>query len=101
VRWHWDPRLLAQLAHQSEHWQARLQAAARRLAVPTLLVSGGRSDLVSDATVDEFLALVPHAAHVRIDDATHMVAGDRNDAFTDVILDFLSASTAARNGVAP
>ena len=101
VRWHWDPRLLSQLAHESEQWQERLVAAARRLAVPTLLVSGGRSDLVSDTTVDEFLALAPHAAHVRIEDATHMVAGDRNDAFTDVILDFLSASTAASNGVAP
>lgn len=100
LRWHWDPRLLDEMAHEAERWQARLMAAARRLSVPTLLVSGGLSDLVSDATVDEFLGLVPHAAHVRIDDATHMVAGDRNDAFTDVILDFLAATAATRNGAA-
>jgi hypothetical protein len=37
---------------------------------------------------------------VRIDDATHMVAGDRNDAFTDVILDFLAATAATSNGAA-
>jgi pimeloyl-ACP methyl ester carboxylesterase len=58
--------------------------------IPTLLISGGLSDLVSDATVEEFMALVPHARHVRIADATHMVAGDRNDAFTGAILDFLT-----------
>ena len=104
LRWHWDPRLLDELAHQSERWQQRLAAAARRIRVPTLLVSGGRSDLVSHETVDEFLGLVPHARHVRIDEATHMVAGDCNDAFASAILDFLSAvgdHAAARNGAAP
>jgi pimeloyl-ACP methyl ester carboxylesterase len=105
LRWHWDPRLLDELAHESERWQARLAAAARRISAPTLLVSGGRSDLVSHETVGEFLGLVPHAAHVRIADATHMVAGDRNDVFTDAILDFLIAAglpaTARTNGPAP
>ena len=90
--WHWDPRMLDQVARDGERYQPRLIAAARRVRVPTLLVSGGLSDLVSDATVDEFLTLVPHAEHVRIADATHMVAGDRNDAFTGAILDFLTAA---------
>ena len=110
LRWHWDPRLLVEMAEQSERWQDRLLQAARRLAVPTLLISGGASDLVSETTADEFLGLVPHAAHVRIAGATHMVAGDRNDAFTDTILDFLAAhaagcdlhaAPAACNGAAP
>lgn len=90
-RWHWDPRLLDQVARDGERYQARLIEAARRVRVPTLLVSGGLSDLVSSHTVEEFLDLVPHARHVRIADATHMVAGDRNDAFTGAILDFLDA----------
>jgi pimeloyl-ACP methyl ester carboxylesterase len=89
-RWHWDPRLLDEVAREGERYQSRLIAAARRVRAPTLLVSGGLSDLVSDATVREFLQLVPHAEHVRIADATHMVAGDRNDAFTGAILDFLT-----------
>jgi len=88
-RWHWDPRLLDEVARDGERWQPVLMAAARRVDVPTLLVSGGLSDLVSDQTVAEFLHLVPHARHVRIADATHMVAGDRNDAFAGAILDFL------------
>lgn len=90
-RWHWDPRMLEQVARHGEQHQPRLIAAARRVRIPVLLVSGGLSDLVSDRTVEEFLALVPHARHVRIPDATHMVAGDRNDAFTGVIHDFLTA----------
>lgn len=90
-RWHWDPRMLEQVARDGERYQPRLIEAARRVRIPTLLISGGRSDIVSDATVGEFLQLVPHARHVRIPDATHMVAGDRNDAFTGAILDFLTA----------
>ncbi len=38
----------------------------------------------------EFLALVPHARHTRLPQATHMVAGDDNDAFTAAILHFMS-----------
>jgi pimeloyl-ACP methyl ester carboxylesterase len=89
-RWHWDPRMLDEVARDGARYQPRLLAAATQIKVPTLLVSGGLSDLVSDATVDEFLSLVPHAEHVQIPDATHMVAGDRNDAFTGAILHFLT-----------
>jgi pimeloyl-ACP methyl ester carboxylesterase len=59
--------------------------------VPLLLLSGGRSDVVSRDTVDEFLRLVPHARHVELPRATHMVAGDANDAFTREIAGFLRA----------
>jgi len=103
--WHWDPRLLDDVGRQGERYQADLAEAARRVDVPTLLISGGLSDLVSDRSVDDFLQLVPHAEHVRIPDATHMVVGDRNDRFTDTILKFLSSvarpATAAATGAAP
>lgn len=89
-RWHWDPALLDTVTQEAEAWVGRLQDAARRLSVPVLLISGGRSDVVSDHTIDEFLALVPHAEHRRIDEATHMVAGDANDRFTGLIAGFLS-----------
>lgn len=95
LRWHWDPRLLSEIARGSERYQDDLVAAAARVQVPTLLISGGLSDLVSSRNVDEFLQLVPHATHVQIADATHMVAGDRNDQFTATILAFLSTLAAA------
>ena len=39
--------------------------------------------------VREFRDAVPHAAFVDVSGAGHMVAGDRNDAFTDAVRDFL------------
>jgi pimeloyl-ACP methyl ester carboxylesterase len=104
LRWHWDPRMLDEVARGGHHYQDRLVDAARQISVPTLLISGSRSDVVSTRTVEEFMALVPHAEHLRIDDATHMVAGDRNDVFTDAILAFLTTvapAAAVSTGATP
>jgi pimeloyl-ACP methyl ester carboxylesterase len=90
LRWHWDPRLLAEIARGGERYQDELMAAAQQIQIPTLLISGGRSDLILAGHVAEFLQLAPKAQHVQIADATHMVAGDRNDQFTDSILEFLT-----------
>ncbi|HAU81419.1 MAG: alpha/beta hydrolase [Stenotrophomonas sp.] len=102
-RWHWDPRLVAELARDSEHHQGALADAARQVKCPLLLVSGGRSTLVTPQTVAEFLALVPHARHVQLPEATHMVAGDDNNAFTATVLDYLdvlpSASAVASSAI--
>jgi pimeloyl-ACP methyl ester carboxylesterase len=89
LRWHWDPRLLDRIAADGERHQAVLLDAARRIDVPTLLISGEKSDIVSDATIAEFLQLVPHAEHVRVPHATHMVASDENDVFSAAVISFL------------
>lgn len=89
LRWHWDPALLAGVVSDSERYQPRLIAAAAKVDVPVLLLSGGRSDVVSRDTVEEFLQLVPHARHVELPAATHMLAGDANDAFTREIATFV------------
>jgi pimeloyl-ACP methyl ester carboxylesterase len=89
LRWHWDPALLGGVVSESERYQPRLMAAAAKVSVPVLLLSGGRSDVVSRDTVEEFLRLVPHAEHVELPRATHMVAGDANDAFTREIARFV------------
>jgi pimeloyl-ACP methyl ester carboxylesterase len=93
LHWHWDPRLLSEFILASDALQAEVAAAARAIDIPVLLVSGGRSDLVSDRTVADFLARVPHARHERLPDATHMVAGDDNDAFAGVLLRHLGAQS--------
>lgn len=89
LRWHWDPALLETIAHEGERYQPRLLEAARRIEVPVLLVSGGRSDVVSRDTIAEFMRLLPHAQHVQLPHATHMLAGDANDAFTGAIETFI------------
>jgi pimeloyl-ACP methyl ester carboxylesterase len=91
LRWHWDPALLDGIVAESERYQPRLFEAAAKVEVPVLLLSGTRSDVVSSHTVDEFLRLVPHARHVALPGATHMVAGDANDAFTREIASFVQA----------
>ena len=91
LRWHWDPRLLSEFVADSQHLQETIAEEARKIDVPVLLISGGRSDLVSDDTVAHFLERVPHATHVRLPEATHMLAGDDNDAFTDAVLACLRA----------
>lgn len=91
-RWHWDPRFLdGGQAEDPARASERLHAAARALRVPTLLVRGRLSDVLSEEGAREFLALVPQARYADVGDAAHMVAGDRNDAFNAAILDFLDA----------
>ncbi len=89
-RWHWDPRLLEEMVHDSAAHQDALADAARTVRCPVMLISGGRSDLVSRQTIDEFETLVPHATHIHIPEATHMVAGDDNDTFTTAVLHYLT-----------
>lgn len=92
-RWHWDPRFLdgkRRIGPGADHIERDLVAAARRIAIPTLLVRGGSSELVREAHAKDFLNLVPHARYVDVSGARHMVAGDRNDQFTNAIQDFLS-----------
>ena len=93
LQWHWDPRLLSEFFSGALHLQDTLSAAASKIDIPVLLISGGRSDLVSGDTIAHFLELVPHARHVSLPDATHMLAGDDNDAFTDALLGFLRAQS--------
>lgn len=97
-RWHWDPRFLGGRHDRDvepHHIEDQLVAAARNLSVPVLLVRGGRSELVSDHHVEEFLSLVPHAQYADVKGAGHMVAGDRNDAFAGAVVDFLDRLQAA------
>ncbi|MET1162024.1 MAG: alpha/beta hydrolase [Pseudoxanthomonas sp.] len=94
-RWHWDARLIDDLVRDCAQHQNDIAEAARTLRCPVLLISGGRSDLVSAKTVEEFQALVPHARHAHLPQATHMLAGDDNDAFTSTVLEYLADLPAA------
>lgn len=90
-RWHWDPARRRGMADMKAY-RARLHDCADalgRLALPTLLVRGGLSDVLSEDGARSFLAQCPHAEYVNVADAAHMVAGDRNDIFADAAIAFL------------
>lgn len=92
--WHWDPAFLdhARLPVNDEGMFdiSRLNAAAQHLDLPTLLIRGYQSDVLSDAGARELLSIIPHARYAVLDQAGHMVAGDRNTVFTETVLDFLN-----------
>jgi pimeloyl-ACP methyl ester carboxylesterase len=90
-RWHWDPRFMARERPRlaDADFPEQMDAAARALRLPTLLVRGRLSDLLSEEGARHFLELVPHARYADVSGAGHMVAGDRNDRFTDAVRGFL------------
>ena len=74
----------------------RLDAAVtaiERAGVPLLLIRGRASDLVSEAKANEFLERHPGSQFVDVTGAGHMVAGDRNDAFTEAVVRFLEQAS--------
>jgi pimeloyl-ACP methyl ester carboxylesterase len=95
--WHWDPAFMWGRHADSdetrivdfEQRSRALEAAARGLTIPTLLVRGRQSDLLSEEGAQKFLGFVPHAQYADVAGAGHMVAGDRNDVFTDAVVEFL------------
>ena len=88
--WHWDPRFL-QIGDEAtrDAQTPRLYAAARNVAVPTLMVRGRGSDVVSAEGAAELRELIPGVRLTEVA-AGHMVAGDDNDVFTAQLLDFLA-----------
>lgn len=94
--WHWDPHVLeywdpARLGkedHDEGVVRQRLEAAGR-IEAPLLLIRGQMSDVLSEDAAAEFRRSVPHAEYVDLADAAHMIAGDRNDAFTDTVQRFI------------
>ena len=86
--WHWDPRFRTG-SRSLEQRTRRLEACAANLDVPTLLVRGGLSDLLSEDDAQAFLRLCPRAEYVSVTGAAHMVAGDRNDIFATSVVEFL------------
>lgn len=89
-RWHWDPAFVTGGRPPASSGQGdRLRNAAAAIDIPTLLVRGKISDLLSEQGAAEFLELVPHASFVDVAGAGHMVAGDSNAAFAGAVMDFL------------
>jgi len=94
--WHWDPAFMEMGRDAEFSGPNPLETAARALNIPTLLIRGGRSRIVSQEGVREFREMVPHAEFIDISGAHHMVAGDANDAFNDAVFTFVDKQIAGR-----
>ncbi|MES2320769.1 MAG: alpha/beta hydrolase [Pseudomonadota bacterium] len=88
--WHWDPAMFnGGREAKVQAMRERMLAAVEKIRIPTLLVRGGQSDIVSMAGVEELRAYLPHLEFADIAGAGHMIAGDRNDAFNHTVASFL------------
>lgn len=91
LHWHWDPRIVdAEPEKQLELITHSAKVLGKRPDLPVLLVRGLKSDVVTDAGVAAFKAILPSLEVSDVAGAGHMVAGDRNDAFNSSVIDFLS-----------
>ena len=94
--WHWDPAFIRNIMaarrsnpQNQEHQFQELSTAAANLSLPLHLIRGAASDLVSEEAIAHLRQVAPHAEYTDIANATHMVVGDANDAFSNAILGFL------------
>ena len=89
--WHWDPAFIAGARTEvpPDPLTGLIDVAVSNIHVPTLLVRGLLSDVVTQEGADELVARIPGATVVGVAGAAHMIAGDRNDAFSDAVVAFL------------
>ncbi|MGX6511005.1 alpha/beta fold hydrolase [Rhodococcus sp. SJ-2] len=90
--WHWDPRMLSHrtnLPDAAAEREARASVAARAVTVPTLLIRGAQSDVVSDEGARDLLESIPGARYIDVAGAGHMVGGDDNDVLSRGLVEFL------------
>ncbi|MGO9223528.1 alpha/beta fold hydrolase [Mycobacterium sp.] len=92
--WHWDPAFMTKPGDDPELRTEKFEHAAASLTIPVLLIRGKLSDVVSREGVQHFLTTVPNAEFVELPDAGHTAAGDDNDAFTEVVVNFVKRAQA-------
>jgi pimeloyl-ACP methyl ester carboxylesterase len=89
--WHWDPKFMSKGRTEvvPSRFEGLLDVAMSNIHVPTMLVRGLLSDVVTQEGVDDILARMPNVTLVEVSGAAHMIAGDQNDAFSEAVIEFL------------
>lgn len=89
--WHWDPAIISQDRTEvvAKRFAGLLEVAMNNISVPTMLVRGMLSDVVTQEGVDDIVSHLPDITVVEVPGAGHMIAGDQNGAFTDAVIWFL------------
>jgi pimeloyl-ACP methyl ester carboxylesterase len=91
--WHWDPAFVTEPGNDPQLCTRKIEQAATDLTIPVLLIHGKLSDMVSPEGVRHFLTTVRNAESVELPDTGHTAAGDDNDAFSDVVVTFVTRAT--------
>jgi pimeloyl-ACP methyl ester carboxylesterase len=91
--WKFDRRFRQPDSSITVGWQLssdQLWQLFRNVTIPTLLVRGGESDVLSAEVAQRCVQEMPSARLVTIPNAGHSVPGDNPDAFTDAVASFLA-----------
>src|SRR5690606_30689968 len=88
--WHWDPQFMREDRDINPlKARANLDDAARNIKIPTLLVKGSLSEIVGGAGVAELRRVGANAEVGGVEVAGHTVAGDKDNAFDNAVLECL------------
>lgn len=88
--WHWDQRMMTDNHASPEQLIELLDAADWTDRIPTLLVQGMKSDMVTEDGIADLRRRIPALEIADIRGAGHMVAGDKNDEFNAAVIEFLT-----------
>ncbi|CAH1664747.1 MULTISPECIES: alpha/beta hydrolase [unclassified Chelatococcus] len=91
--WRWDPQAALDANLDPVDLERNLRQAARRLEVPTLLVRGTESDLVTPDCVSDFLRDCPSAEVVNIEGQGHLMKSSNWEFFCNAALEFVHRHT--------
>jgi pimeloyl-ACP methyl ester carboxylesterase len=91
--WHWDPKFIeGRFNSKTSNYKDKQVELAKGVSVPTLLIKGALSNVLTQEEVETFLKIIPHSQFIEIKEAAHMIAGDRNDIFAESAIKFLKDS---------
>ena len=92
--WHWDPKFLQRRSERKQDEESEFykdqEESAKNVKIPTLLIRGALSDVLTEDDKNLFLNTIKHSEFREIQEAAHMVAGDKNDIFAESIISFLT-----------
>ena len=87
LRWRWDPGFIK--AIDAKGALPRLQAAAGRIRLPTLILRGAEGEVVSLQSAQGLRDLIDGAELADAPAPGHLSAGDQVDVFNAMVLEFL------------
>ena len=88
--WKYDPFLRSGFNNRNAHQKNEDQwKILEKIKTSTLIVKGGKSDILAKSTLKKMSDVIPNAQSVTVEEAGHLVPGDNPIEFTKILLKFL------------
>ena len=89
--WKYDPFLRSGFNNRNAHQKNEDQwKILEKIKTSTLIVKGGKSDILAKSTLKKMSDVMPNAQSVTVEEAGHLVPGDNPIEFTKILLKFLT-----------